>query len=75
MIKNCHVYDALHQINRAQYGAHYMLIYPDLTTLREFYSCYIHKQIEENNEIVIINPFYETADSVRQVLSKKIILA
>jgi MEDS: MEthanogen/methylotroph, DcmR Sensory domain len=71
LIMNYPVNDALHQINRAQYGAHYMLIYPDLTTLREFYSCYIHKQIEENNEIVLINPFYETTDSVRQVLSEK----
>jgi hypothetical protein len=48
-----------------------MLIYPDLITLRELYSNYIHKQIEENNEIVLVNPFYETADSVRQVLSEK----
>ena len=68
-IMNCHVDDALEQINQAHYGAHYMLIYEDLTTLREFYSNYIHKRIEENNEIVLINPFYETTDSVRQVLS------
>jgi hypothetical protein len=66
---NCHVDDALEQINQADYGAHYMLIYEDLTTLREFYSNYIHKQIEKNNEIVLVNPFYETTDSVRQVLS------
>jgi hypothetical protein len=71
LIMNCHVNDALEQINQAGYGAHYMLIYPDLATLREFYSGYIHKQIEENNEIVQINPFYETTDSVRQVLSEK----
>src|ERR671933_1652419 len=70
-IMNCHVDDALEQINQAHYGAHYMLIYEDLTTLREFYSNYIHKRIEENNEIVLINPFYETTDSVRQVLSEK----
>jgi hypothetical protein len=68
-IMNCHVDDALEQINQADYGAHYMLIYEDLTTLREFYSNYIHKQIEKNNEIVLVNPFYETTDSVRQVLS------
>ena len=63
-----HVDDALEQINQAEYGAHYMLIYPDLDMLRELYSNYIHKQIEENNGIVLINPFYETTDSVRQVL-------
>ena len=70
-IMNCHVNDALELINQAGYGTHYMIIYPDLDTLRELYSDYICKQIKENNEIVLINPFYETADSVRQVLSKK----
>ena len=47
-----------------------MIVYPNLTLLRELYSHYTHKQIEDNNEIVLINPFYETADSVRQVLSQ-----
>jgi MEDS: MEthanogen/methylotroph, DcmR Sensory domain len=68
-VLNCHVNDALEHMNRAEYGAHSMIIYPDLVTLRELYSNYIRKQIEENNEIVLINPFYETTDSVRQVLS------
>ena len=68
---NCHVNDALDHINQAEHGAHYMIIYPDLDTLRKLYSSYVHKQIKENNEIVLINPFYETTDSVRQVLSEK----
>src|SRR5919198_5170834 len=68
---NCHINDTLEQITEAEYGAHYIIIYPDLTTLRELYSNYICKQIEDNNEIVLINPFYETTDSVRQVLSEK----
>src|SRR5215212_9828412 len=42
------IHDALDQINQAEYGDHYMIIYPDLLTLRELYSSYIHKQIEEN---------------------------
>jgi hypothetical protein len=66
-----HANRALSQINQAEYGAHYILIYPDLFTLRELYSNYIQKQIEENNEMILINPFYETTDSVRQILSKK----
>ena len=70
-ITECHVNDALHHIKQAEYGAHYMVIYPDLGTLRELYSNYIHKQIEDNNETVLITPFYETTDSTRQVLSKK----
>ena len=68
---NFHVNDALSQINQAEYGAHHIIIYPDLSTLRELYSNYIKKQIEENNEMILINPFYETTDSVRQILSKK----
>jgi hypothetical protein len=71
MIKSCHVDDALEQINHAGYGAHYMLIYPDMMILREIYSNYVHKQIKENNEIVLVNPFYETTDSVRQILSER----
>jgi hypothetical protein len=70
-LTNCHINGALDEINQAKYGAHYMIIYPDLDTLRDLYSNYAHKQIQENNGIVLINPFYETTDSVRQVLSEK----
>jgi hypothetical protein len=70
-ITDCHVDDALDHINQAEYGSHYIIIYPDLDTLRKLYSNYTQRQIEENNEIVLINPFYETANSVRQVLSEK----
>ena len=64
----CNVDDALDQIVHAEYGSHYIIIYQDLSTLREMYSNYVKKRIEENNEIVLINPFYETTDSVRQIL-------
>ena len=50
-------------------GLHSLIIYPDLTTLREFYSYYIQKQIEEKKELVFVSPFYETTDSVRHTLS------
>lgn len=56
---------ALHHINQAGYGAHYIIIYPDLDALRELYSNYVGKQIEDNDEVVLINPFYETADSFK----------
>jgi hypothetical protein len=67
---NGHLSDALDHISQSDYGVHYMIIYPNLSTLRELYSNYTHKQIQENNAIVLINPFYETIDSVRQVLSR-----
>jgi hypothetical protein len=68
---NCHIDDAIHHMNQADYGVHYIIIYPELDTLREIYSNYIYKQLKENNLIVLINSFYETIDSVRQVLSQK----
>ncbi len=52
------------------YGIHYMIIYHDLDTLRLFYSMYIRKEVEENNEIVLYAPFYETTESVRNTLSE-----
>ena len=68
---NCHVNDALDHMSKSEHGTHSLIIYPDLDTLREIYSNYVHKQIKENNEIVLVNPFYETTDSVRQILSER----
>ena len=68
---NCHVNDALDHMTKSEHGTHSLIIYPDLDTLREIYSNYVHKQIKENNEIVLVNPFYETTDSVRQILSER----
>jgi hypothetical protein len=58
------------QIMHADYGAHYLILYPDLTTLRETYSQYIKTSLVERNEIMIILPFYETVEGVRDVLTK-----
>jgi len=55
---------------KADVGIHYMIIYKDLDVLRKFYSQYTQIQIEKNNESVMINPFYETVDCVRQFLYK-----
>ncbi|WP_458746489.1 MEDS domain-containing protein [Candidatus Nitrosocosmicus sp. T] len=61
--------DAAETISQSEYGLHCLLIYRDLTTLREFYSNYIQKQIKDN-ELVQILPFYETENSVREILYK-----
>jgi hypothetical protein len=47
---NFHANDALCRISRAEYGAHYVVRYPDLFTKRELYSNYIKKQFEENSD-------------------------
>lgn len=61
----------LREARRAGNGAHYIVVYPDLTTLREIYSPYIKTALYERNEIVIILPFFETVDTVRRVLTEK----
>jgi hypothetical protein len=70
LIKNLQVDDAAIKLSAEKFGIHCMIIYPDLPTLREFYSHYIKKQMEGNNEVVLFTPFYETADLVRQILSE-----
>ncbi|MDQ4073156.1 MAG: MEDS domain-containing protein [Thermoproteota archaeon] len=46
-----------------------MIIYPGLEALRQFYSVHIKKQVEEENNMVVFAPFYETTDYVRTTLS------
>jgi hypothetical protein len=55
-------------------GIHYMIVYKDLDVLRKFYTKYAKIQIEKNNESVLINPFYETIDSVRQILYEDMLM-
>jgi hypothetical protein len=47
------------------------MIYPDLMTLRGVYSHYTKMQLEHNNEIVLILPYYETTEMVRLMLSRE----
>ena len=68
IILSSKVENAVNEISNAGYGIHYLIIYSDLVTLREFYSYYVQKQIEERNELVQIASFYENEDAVRQTL-------
>lgn len=56
-------------IKQAEYGAHYLLIYPELSTLREIYSRCIKSEIEYSNNIVLILSYYESPDNLRRILS------
>ncbi len=62
--------DAAKTISESNYGIHCLLVYSDLTILRKFYSSYISTQILDKEEVVQIMPFYETENSVSNVLSK-----
>ena len=46
-----------------------MLVYPDLHTFRRIYGQFTRAQLD-NNGVVLLIPYYETTDSVRQVLSQ-----
>ncbi|HEX7208814.1 MAG TPA: MEDS domain-containing protein [Nitrososphaeraceae archaeon] len=62
--------EVLKQLRQAEYGAHYIIVYHDLMTLRQIYVGYIKTQLEDNNELVLILPYYETTETVRSILSE-----
>ncbi len=62
--------EVLKQLRQAEYGAHYIIVYHDMMTLRQIYAGYIKTQLEDNNEIVLILPYYETTETVRSILSE-----
>ena len=55
----------------SEYGVHYLVVYPNINTLRRIYSCYAKMQLEDNDGIVLIIPYYETTKTVRTVLSRE----
>ena len=66
-----HALEASQELKKSTYGAHFLVIYPDLSTLREMYSHYVKSALsDEGNEIVLILPFLETVDNVRRILSE-----
>lgn len=50
-------------------GERYVVVYPDYDVFRRVYSQHAKKQIE-NNEMVIMLPYYETMDRTRAALSQ-----
>jgi hypothetical protein len=63
------VNETLDALKESQPGSHCLMVYPNLITLRAIYSNYTKIQLEDNNEIVLILPYYETIDMVRLALS------
>jgi hypothetical protein len=57
------------EMRLSEYGVHCLVVYPDMNTLRRIYSYYTKMQLEDNNEIVLIVPYYETTEMVRSALS------
>jgi hypothetical protein len=69
-INSMHVEEAADTLLGSPYGIHSLVVYSDMITLREFWSFYTKKSIEEKNELVCLAPFYSTVDSVRKTLSE-----
>src|SRR2546423_976424 len=57
------------QLEQIESGGHVVLVYPNMETLREIYSHYCRTALE-NNELVLLLTYYETADSVRHTLTE-----
>ena len=53
-------------------GHHYLILYPNIESIRKVYASYVMKQLEEQpNSVVLFLSYYDTSDSVRRVLSSK----
>jgi len=53
-------------------GHHYLILYPNIETMRKVYASYIKRQLEEQPEsVVLFLSYYDTTDTVRSVLSSK----
>jgi len=58
------------QLLHVPIGHHYLILYPDLETMRKVYASYIKRQLEEQpNSVVLFLSYYDTTDNVRLVLS------
>ena len=53
-------------------GHHYLILYPNIETMRRVYASYIERQLEEQpDSVVLFLSYYDTTDTVRSVLSSK----
>jgi hypothetical protein len=53
-------------------GHHYLVLYSDIQKLRKIYSSYVKGQIEYHpNSLVVVLPYYDTTDKVREMLELK----
>jgi hypothetical protein len=54
------VNEALDAIKESQKGTHCLTVYPDLLSLRAIYASFTKILLENNNEIILVLPYYET---------------
>lgn len=59
----------LRQLAQIQFGEHNILVYEDITSFRQIYSNHARKRLEDN-EIVMLLPYFENVDSVKFYLQE-----
>jgi hypothetical protein len=65
----------IEQISQSEVGSHNLLIHPGTEASRKLYSGYVKRQLKDGKEIVLILPYYEAEDKVREVLLSEDIAA
>jgi hypothetical protein len=63
------IFEIRQQLDKIEFGEHLILVYPNLDSLREIYSHYCRRALE-NNELVLLLTYYETTDRIRQTLKE-----
>jgi len=63
---------ARQQLIETEFGSHFLLSIPELDTWRVLYPATVKKYFIDDNSIVLVIPFYETTQSVRQALAREI---
>jgi len=60
------------QLLHVPIGHHYLILYPDLETMRKVYANYLKRQLKvQPDSVVLFLSYYATTDNVRLVLSSK----
>jgi hypothetical protein len=67
--KNRGIKEILNSLLETPRGIHQIFVYPNIDMLRKLYFHYIKSLLDNNNEIIIFLPYYESAESVKKVLS------
>lgn len=60
------------QLLRVPTGQHYLILYPNIETIRKIYASYVKRQLEEQpDSVVLFLSYFDTTDNVRSILSSK----
>ena len=63
------VKEILDSLLQTPIGIHQIVVYPsNIEMLRELYSHYINRLLEDSNEMVIFLPYHESSESVKNIL-------